>query len=156
MRFWTVTIVVALLSVSVMAQDKAAEKDSDKIRIVTTGEIRKIDAKNKTFQFRITLDSFPGGGQRPQNGGGRGGGRGRRGGGGNPFPFPGGQGRGNGPTPIPVIEVKVFTSEKTALKDSDSAFTFSSLKVGQRVAVTGIHKGKGNDIEALEVDKTSP
>src|ERR1700704_3161828 len=73
--------------------------DSEYVKIVTTGEIKKIDDKNKTFQFKFSLDPAPAvnrarGPQQPQGGGGPGGGR-RRGGVGFP-------GRDRYPAPVPV------------------------------------------------------
>ncbi len=159
MRLWTTLIVAAIFAVSAIAQDKEPDKDADKVRLVTTGEIRKIDSKNKTFQFKITMDPPARSAQvyRPQGGrGGGGGGRGRRGGIG--FPTGGTGGRPNAQQqekPV-TLEIKVFTSGNTALKDTGNTINFTTLKVGQHVAVTGIHttKGKPNDVEALEVDRT--
>ena len=119
----------------------AADNDVDNTRLVTTGEILKIDSKRKTFEFRIILDAFPRGGY-----GGPRGGRGGRG----RFPPP--QGRGNVQY-VPVLDVKVFTSEKTSVKVGRNSADFSIFKVGERVTVTGVHRGKGTDINAIEVSK---
>jgi hypothetical protein len=128
--------------------------DSEYIKIVTTGEIRKIDDKNKTFQFKFSLDpapsvnrarGIPPGGGRPGGIGGR-----RRGGigypGGNRFPAPAAPDDNS-------KEVKVFTSDATSVKDGKSDLHFSDLKKGDRVTVTAIHKGKGDDIEAIAVKR---
>jgi hypothetical protein len=132
----------------------AQTTDSEYIKIVTTGEIRKIDDKNKTFQFKFSLDPPPSinrgrgtqAGGRPDGIGGR-----RRGGvgfpGGNRFPVPAEPDDNS-------KEVKVFTSDATSLKDaSKSDIHFSDLKKGDRVTVTAIHKGKGDDIEAIAVKR---
>jgi len=123
----------------------AADNDVDNTRLVTTGEILKIDSKKKTFEFRIVLDAFPRAGY-----GGPRGGRGGRG----PFPgrFPPPRGRGNVQY-VPVLDVKVFTSDKTSVKIGRNFTDFSIFKVGERVTVTGIHRGKGTDINAIEVSK---
>jgi hypothetical protein len=123
----------------------AASQDqtNDNVRIVTSGVILKIDAKKKTFQFRITLDAFP-------RGFGGSSGRGRNGG---PFPR-----RSQGPVnpqAVPVVEVKVYVSQKTALKSQGETFNFATFRVGDRVSVTGIHRGKGTDIDAIEIDRSA-
>jgi hypothetical protein len=122
--------------------------DSEYIKIVTTGEIRKIDDKNKTFQFKFNLDQAPTVRPQPQTRPGGIGGR-RRGGigypGGNRFPAPTAEDNSK--------EVKVFTSDATSVKDGKSDLHFSDLKKGDRVTVTAIHKGKGDDIEAIAVKR---
>jgi hypothetical protein len=133
---------------------RSQNSTTENVRIVATGEVRKVDAKNKTFQFKITLDRAQRGGfNRPggnpgQRQPGRGGG-GRRGG-----PI-----GGRAPSP-PVsggqsdsIEVKVFVSSNTEIRGDHEGFNFSNLKSGQHVSVTGIHKGSGNDVEALEIQE---
>jgi hypothetical protein len=135
----------------------AQTTDSEYIKIVTTGEIRKIDEKNKTFQFKFSLDPPPSinrgrGTQSPQGGGRPGGVGGRRRDG---IGFPGGN---RFPAPAEPDdnskEVKVYTSDSTSLKDaSKSDIHFSDLKKGDRVTVTAIHKGKGDDIEAIAVKR---
>jgi hypothetical protein len=146
-----VTFVLLVTPPSVTAGDR----DTDNIRLVTTGEIIKIDSKKKTFEFKIILDAFP------RNGrgyGGPGGSRSGRMGGRGPFPgrYPGGtRGRGNVQY-IPTLEVKVFTSEKTTLKAGSSGVDFSIFRVGERVTVTGVHRGKGTDIDAIEVSRMEP
>ena len=133
----------------------AQSTDSEYIKIVTTGEIRKIDDKNKTFQFKFSLDPPPsinrGRGTQPPQGGGRPGGIGGRRRGGLGYP-------GGNRTPQPQVvdnskEVKVFTSDATSVKDGRSDLHFSDLKKGDRVTVTAIHKGKGDDIEAIAVKR---
>jgi hypothetical protein len=139
---------------SIHAQTPAT--DSEYIKIVTTGEIRKIDDKNKTFQFKFSLDPAPSlnrgrGTTQPQGGGRPGGIGGRRRGG---IGYPGGN---RFPAPVAADdntkEVKVFTSDATSVKDSKSDLHFSDLKKGDRVTVTAIHKGKGDDIEAIAVKR---
>ena len=125
--------IATLMTGLVLAQDR----DADNVRIVTTGQIIKIDSKKKTFQFRITLDEFP---------------RGRGG-----FGSPRGRG-GRGPVSdnvqyIPTVEVKVFVTEKTALKSRDAMIDFSKLRIGDRISLTGIRRGKNYEIDALEIDR---
>ena len=145
-RVSTVLISVALMIPWLgMAADN---KDAEGVRLVTTGEILKIDSKKKTFEFRIVLDEFPRGFY-----GGRGGGRGGRMGGRGRFPGPLPPPRGRGVQYVPVLEVKVFTSERTSLKAGANSTDFSIFKVGERVIVTGLHCGKGTDIDAIEVLK---
>ena len=139
----TYLAIMALLFLSIPV--RAADNESDNVRLVTTGEILKIDAKKKTFEFRVSLDSFPRGGYRGRRGGsGRMGGRGRFPGG-----YPGG-GRGN-PQSSPTLDVKVFTSERTSLRLENNSSDFNRLKVGERVTLTAVHHGKGNDVDAIEV-----
>jgi hypothetical protein len=136
-------LLTGLWSIAVLG---AENKDTDNVRIVTTGEIIKIDAKKKTFDFRITLDSFPTGGR---YGGGYPGRRGGRMGGRGQFPGPG---RSNGRY-VPVLEVKVFTSDRTSFRLESNSSEFSLLRVGERVSITAVHHGKYNDIDALEISK---
>src|SRR5215831_18375311 len=78
--------------------------DRENVKIVTTGEVRKIDDKEKTFQFKFKLDQ-PSAYRGQQPIGRRGGVYGRRRGG-----YPGGN---RVPRPAAVDdtkEVKVFTS----------------------------------------------
>ncbi len=131
----------------------AADESSENVRLVTTGEILKVDTKNKTFEFRIVLDaSFRrGGGYGGRNSGRRSGGMGGRG----RFPgrFPGGL-PGNGPY-VPTLDIKVFTSEKTSLRVGGDSPDFSRLRPGERVTITAVHHGKGNDVDAIEVVATT-
>jgi hypothetical protein len=139
---------VLLVGIWSMAALAVENKDADNVRIVTTGEIIKIDSKKKTFDFRITLDSFPRGGR---YGGGYPGGRGGRMGGRGRFPgqYPG---RGNVQY-VPVLEVKVFTSDRTSFRLENNSSDFSLLKVGERVSITAVRHGKNNDIDAIEISK---
>jgi hypothetical protein len=137
---------LGLVFVFVCTGVSSADKDADNVRIVTVGQIRKIDLKKKTFQFAIALDSGP-----IRGGfGGRGGRGGPRGGRGGRFPrYPGaGEIQVN-----PTIEVTVFTSERTILKSAGNAVDFSTLRVADQVSVTGIHKGGNTDLEAIEIDR---
>jgi hypothetical protein len=112
-------------------------QDTESIRIVTTGQIRKIDARKKTLEFWVFLDSMP-----PRMGRG---GRGRRGG---PQPPPN---RG-GQEPPPVVTTKVFITQRTVFRKGDGHGDFAQLRIGQRVTLTGVRKGKSaTDIEALEI-----
>jgi hypothetical protein len=114
-------------------------QDTESIRIVTTGQIRKIDARKKTLEFWVFLDSMP-----PRMGRG---GRGRRGGG-YPQPPPS---RGGQESP-PVVTTKVFITQRTVFRKGDGPGDFALLRIGQRVTLTGVRKGKSaTDIEALEI-----
>ena len=119
--------------------------DTENVKIVTTGEVRKIDDKEKTFQFKFKLDQPAYRGQQPI--GRRGGVYGRRRGG-----YPGGN-RAPVPAADDTKEVKVFTSTATTFKDTRGDLQFSDLKKGDRITVTAIHKGRGDDIEALAVKR---
>ena len=113
-----------------------APSDTENVKLVTTGEVRKIDTKSKTFQFKFRLDQPI---SRPQA-----------------YPSVGGRrgyGRRGYPPAGPVddsMEVKVFVSEGTRLGFNDSLH-FADFKVGDRVTVTGFRKGRGDDLEALAV-----
>ena len=136
MQAWILVFALALVGMP---------NDLESIKLVTTGEIRKIDAKNKTFQFKFRLDqpqfnraarTYPPGGGR------RGGIYGRRG------------RRGYPPAAAQLddsMEVKVFVSEGTRFKAGKEALQFSDLKAGDRVTVTGTKKGHGEDLEAVAV-----
>ena len=74
----------------------------------------------------------------------------------------GGGGRRNAPTSnqnrnqTTTLKVKVFGSDNTLLKDGDAIIKFTTLKNGDRVTITGIHRESGiNDIEALEISRTT-
>jgi hypothetical protein len=125
----------------------AAADDSDSVKLVTTGQVEKVDAKRKTFQFKFYLDPseiarrpvqqapYPG------RVGGR---RGRMGGipGGTPYP--------NRP-PDNSMEVKVYVSDATRFKGFSTSLQFSDLKSGDRVTVTAIHRAKTDDLDAQAV-----
>jgi hypothetical protein len=113
-------------------------QDTESIRIVTTGQIRKIDARKKTLEFWVFLDSMP-----PRLGRG---GRGRRGG----YPQP--PANRGGQEPPPVVTTKVFITQRTVFRKGDGPGDFAQLRIGQRVTLTGVRKGKSaTDIEALEI-----
>jgi hypothetical protein len=142
--FPAVLLLVATASLRLLADDD----DSDRIKIVTSGEVRKIDLKKKTFEFKIDLDQ-PVGFVRPANRNpgpvGRGGRRGPYGRG------PYGRGPVRVPAPETSIEVKVYVSERTLLKQGAGTLNFSDLKNGERVSVTGIHRGRSDDIDAIQI-----
>jgi len=123
--------------------------DTDNIKLVTTGQIRNIDTKHKTFQFVFRLDERPqfnrGGNRPPYSGGRRAGGRGRIGG------YPGrGPQQGGGAT-VNAKEVKVFITDATVFKDSGGAFQFQDLKTNERITITAIRKGRGDDLIAQTI-----
>src|SRR4051812_15798861 len=117
---------ITILFIAVVVSAAGLAQDADNVRIVTTGQIVKVDSKKKTFQFRITLDEFP-------RGRGFGGPRGRGGRGG---PVPGGNQAPGDAQYVPTIEVKVFVSDKTTLKSVAGAIDFSKLRVGDRISIT--------------------
>ena len=131
---------------------------------LATGLITKIDAKKKILTVRpSTNDETSRDSRRPQNsgqrgsrGGGTGGRRGGRGGrgGGMGIPFPGGSGGGRGPTSSSKDqpkEFKVTVTDKTAIKDNVTTISFNLLRVGDRISVQGLPKGKGADLEATQI-----
>ena len=124
---------------------KAAD-DTDSIKLVTTGQVEKVDTKHKTFQFKFYLDPSQTTRRTPQNSpypGRMGGRRGRIGGyPGQPFP--------NTP-PDNSMEVKVFVSDATRFKGPESSFQFSDLKSGDRITITATHRPKGDDLDAQAV-----
>src|SRR5215475_9918608 len=97
MKCIRIACIAAALIVPWMSIAADKDKDTDNVRLVTTGEILKVDSKKKTFEFRIVLDEFPRGFY-----GGRGGGRGGRMGGRGRFPGPPPQARGRGAQYVPV------------------------------------------------------
>src|SRR5262249_49291603 len=101
-RGLTFALIILIGAVSLRGAD--AERNGDNVRLVTTGQILKVDAKKKTFDFRIVLDAFPRGNGR------YGGPRGM--GGGGPYPGRSPGARGRGVQYVPVLDVKVYTSEK--------------------------------------------
>src|SRR5262245_28518126 len=130
-------VIAALLMIAAAA---VLGQETESIRIVTTGQIRKIDARKKTLEFWVFLDSMP---PRMARGG-----RGRRGGG---YPPPPPTNRG-GQEPPPVVATKVFITQRTVFRKGDGPGEFAQLRIGQRVTLTGVRKGKSaTDIEALEI-----
>jgi hypothetical protein len=159
------TLAIALTGAggsSIFCQSAAAQNtvsaNSDLVKIVATAEIDKFDAKKKSFEIKLTFDSGPANApvNRQQSQStmppmGRRGGMGGMGG-----------GRRNAPTSnqnrpqTTTLTVTVFGSDNTLLKDGDAIIKFTSLKNGERVTITGIHRESGiNDIEALEISRTT-
>ena len=129
-------VIASLLMISAAA---VLGQDTESIRIVTTGQIRKIDSRKKTLEFWVFLDSMP-----PRTGRG---GRSRRGG----YPAQPPANRG-GAEPPPVVTTKVFITQRTVFRKGDGPGDFAQLRIGQRVTLTGVRKGKSpTDIEALEI-----
>jgi hypothetical protein len=120
----------------------AAADDSDFVKLVTTGQVEKVDARHNTFQFKFYLDpsEVPRRTSPPPYPGRMGGRRGRIGG----YPYP------NRP-PDNSMEVKVYVSEATRFKGHSSSFQLSDLKPGDRITVTGTHHPKGDDLDAQAV-----
>jgi hypothetical protein len=142
----------------------------NQVQVVNTALITKIDEKKMTLRVKsdvadtTTPSAGGGGGRRGGGGGGRGGGGGitlpggvgfpggggggRRGGGG----YPGGGGSGGTSTGQPQgREYKVSLTKETILKDGDADISFSSLKTGDHIVITG--NPKGNDIEATSITR---
>ena len=137
-----------------VASSTSTDEALDTLRLVVTGEIRKIDTKKKNFEVKVTVDNGPAGYRQqprsapPRGGMGRRGGMGgRRGGMGYPPP--------NQPQ-TSTIDVKVFATEQTVLKDHERnvPITFDTLKNGVHVTVTAVHRGTGHDVDALQISRT--
>src|SRR5262245_65861108 len=130
---------VVLVCLVAAAASVLTGQESESIRIVTTGQIRKIDARKKTLEFWVFLDSMP-----PRMGRGS---RGRRGG-----SYPASPANRGGTEPPPVVTTKVFITQRTVFRKGDGPGDFAQLRIGQRVTLTGVRKGKSaTDIEALEI-----
>jgi hypothetical protein len=118
-----------------------------------------LKVKSDPTQPDTTLPSTPSG-SRPGGGGGGGrgggfpggigvpGGGGRRGGGGG---YPGGGGTRTPASQPQTREYKVSLTADTVLKDGDATITFSSLKTGDHIIITG--NPKGNDVEATSITR---
>jgi hypothetical protein len=135
------------------------DKSADKAETVNIAEILKIDAKKKTLDVRnVAQSSSTGpGASRPSGGPStntRPGGR-RQGG----IGFPGSGGNG-GSRPSIVTnqskEYKVFVTNDTVLKLFNTTIDFSDLHVSDRIAVTGVQKGKNGDVEATTITRDPP
>ena len=78
-------------------------------------------------------------------GGGMGGGR-RRGG------YPGGGGRTTPASSKPQgKEFKVTVTDQTSIKDNVTTIGFDLLRVGDRISIQGLPKGKGDDLQATQI-----
>jgi hypothetical protein len=129
----------------------------NEVQVVNTAEITKIDAKKMTLKVKsdptqpdTILPSTP-------SSGGRRGGVVVRGGPGG-VGLPGGAGGrgggypGSGGTSQPQSrEYKVSLTTATVLKDGNATITFSSLKTGDHIIITG--NPKGNDVEATSITR---
>ena len=128
-------------------------KPTDQAQLLTTGRIAKIDLKKRVLTVR---NSAEGEGSNPD---GNPDGLGRRRPG---IGFPGGVGfpRGPGRPPLPQaahgMEFKVFITDKTDIKNGKDQFSFSSLIVGDHIAIQGLPKGNGADLEATQISLTTP
>jgi len=146
--------------------DKSPDKSADKAQTVAIAEILKVDAKKKTLDVRNVAQSSSTGGSasRPSGGpstNGRPGG-GRRPGG---VGFPGGGGNGGGrpyPGGNPSVvtnqpkEYKIFVTSDTVLKLFNTTIDFGDLHVSDRIAVSGVPKGKNGDLEATTITRDPP
>src|SRR5262245_64065834 len=106
---------VVLVCLVAAAASVLTGQESESIRIVTTGQIRKIDARKKTLEFWVFLDSMP-----PRMGRG---GRGRRGGGYPPPP------NREGAEPPPVVTTKVFITQRTVFRKGEGPGNFEQLRI---------------------------
>lgn len=149
-------------SASLPGQSKAdQDKPASQAQIVSAAEIIKVDAKKKTLQVRevaaasTTRPSQRGGNGGAGRGGGGGRGGGRRGGGGGGVGFPRGGGNGGGgPRTAPQAkEYKVFVTKDTMLKFAGVDIEFTSLHVGDRIAVSGTPKGSKGDLTATTITR---
>jgi len=153
---------------------------ASKAQIVGTAEITKIDAKKKTLQVRQVVESnnsattdstgpstnrrtggggypgggYPGGGYPGGGypGGGYPGGRRRGGYPGGGYPG-GGGGRPGGQPTNQAKEYKVYVTKDTVLKLEDQDMQFSDMHVGDRIVISGMPRGSGNDLEATTITR---
>jgi len=160
----TLSFVISVFPVFGQSKD-AQDKSADRVQIVSTAEIIKIDAKKKSLQVRELAQptdnggrvgrragggGYPGGGQ-PRNGGGR-----RPGGVGFPGGGSGGgyPGRTGGPSPSHAAkEYKVFVTKDTVMTLANSNIEFSDLRVGDRIDISGTPKGSKGDLEATSISR---
>jgi len=143
------------------AQDSKTDKqattaagNTEDAQRVATGEITKIDVKKKTLTVREAPINPPtNSGQNPNvnrrgnggvGGGGMGGGR-RRGG----IGYPGG--RPTSTAKPQGKEFKVTITDQTTIKDNVTSIGFDLLRVGDRIAIQGLPKGKGSDLQATQI-----
>jgi hypothetical protein len=127
---------------------------SEDAQRIATGQITKIDAKKKILTVReAPLNQPDNNGQNTntnanRRGGGMGGGMGRggrRGGG-----YPGG-GRPTSTAKPQGKEFKVTVTDQTAIKDNVTTIGFDLLRVGDRISIQGLPKGKGEDLQATQI-----
>src|ERR1700693_596401 len=121
----TQKIVIACLSLFLVVPLTFGQNNAQFRNVV---EITKIDSKKMTLSVKSDLAdgaTFSRGGGLP-NSGGRGGGRG---------------GYSSGGTAVNTKQFKVYVTKETALKDGGTMISFSDLKVGDHIAVTGGPKG---------------
>jgi hypothetical protein len=158
-------VLVAVFCNGAYAQES---KQPDGVRLVSVGEITKINRQKKTFELKTEMGQDTGGeraGRVGSGGNSPGGihgsisvgvGMGRRQGG-----IDGGQ-PGRAPDqPIPplppedipdsTMRTNVLTTIETVFKEAEKPIAFEQLKVGDAVKVTGVLRGK--NIEAKEVVK---
>jgi hypothetical protein len=158
-----------LLTLPVLVHAKSEqEKKSEQVKIVSSAEILKIDAKKKSLEVQDLLEpsatDYPDRGRRNgsggggRRGGGGGGGGGSRRGGGVGFPgggvgFPGGRPGGGAQAATPPKHYKVFVSKETVLKIADMDMTFSDMHVGDRILISGTPRGSNGDIDATSITR---
>jgi hypothetical protein len=136
--------------------DKSTTTAAEDAQRIATGEITKIDAKKKILTVREASLNQPSNSGQNSNasrggmgGGGMGGGR-RRGGMGTGYP-------GGGGRPAPTSsankgkEFKVTVTDQTAIKDKVTTIGFDLLRVGDRISIQGLPKGKGDDLQATQI-----
>jgi hypothetical protein len=135
------------------AAPNAQSTTSEDAQRIATGEITKIDVKKKILTVReAALNQPANNGQNPnanRRGGGMGGGMGggrRRGGAG----YPGGS-RPTSTAKPQGKEFKVTVTDQTAIKDNVTSIGFDLLRVGDRISIQGLPKGKGDDLQATQI-----
>ncbi len=161
----TAIVVAIVLTLSTMAfSGQGSQKsDGDNIRVVSVGEITKIDAETGSFELKSRVP------EATSTGGRLGGWRGEVHVG---ISIGGGARRPEtrGPTDPPWLPIpdalprparsarytttKVSTTEQTVFMQDGKKIAFDVLKVGNRVTVTGIPQGE--DVEATEIKRQRP
>lgn len=135
------------------AQTSTLSDVAEDAQRLTTGQITKIDAKKKILTVREAplnepATAAPNSNSNSRNGGMGGGGMGGRRRGGMGTGYPG----GGSSTPKPQgKEFKVTVTDKTAIKDSVTSIGFDLLRVGDRISIQGLPKGKGEDLQATQI-----
>ena len=157
-----VLLLTAMASYGQNAQDTKSDKSTtapttqsgtpEDAQRIATGQITKIDVKKRVLTVREGPVNQPeNNGQNTtanrrggMGGGGMGGGR-RRGGG-----YPGG-GRPTSTAKPQGKEFKVIVTDQTAIKDHVTSIGFDLLRIGDRISIQGLPKGKGDDLQATQI-----
>ncbi len=157
-------VLVLLVLYTATAPNASAQdpKPDNEIRVVSVGEITKIDAETRSFELKSRVPEATSSGSRS---------------GGWAAEIHVGIGIGGGSRqpemrdpvntprlPIPAapppnrsaryVTTKVSTTERTVLTQDGKKIAFEILKVGNRVTVTGIPQGE--DVEATQIKRQRP